>query len=31
MFTVKQWRTRLLHATAVQVFTQMTGYVPVAE
>ncbi|KAB2579450.1 Sugar transporter STL1 [Lasiodiplodia hormozganensis] len=25
MFTVKQWRTRLLHATAVQVFTQMTG------
>ncbi|KKY26780.1 putative mfs sugar [Diplodia seriata] len=25
MFTVKQWRIRLMHATAVQVFTQMTG------
>jgi hypothetical protein len=28
MFKVKQWRTRLLHATFMQVFTQMTGYVP---
>ena len=26
MFKVKQWRTRLLHATFMQVFTQMTGY-----
>lgn len=25
MFTVPQWRTRLMHATLVQVFTQMTG------
>ncbi|OCK91334.1 MFS sugar transporter-like protein [Cenococcum geophilum 1.58] len=25
MFTVKQWRIRLIHATLVQVFTQMTG------
>lgn len=25
MFTVKQWRVRLFHATAVQVFTQLTG------
>ncbi|KAJ5294153.1 hypothetical protein N7508_008974 [Penicillium antarcticum] len=25
MFTVPQWRTRLLHGVAVQVFTQMTG------
>ncbi|KAL5375627.1 hypothetical protein DPSP01_011095 [Paraphaeosphaeria sporulosa] len=25
MFKVKQWRTRLLHATFMQVFTQMTG------
>lgn len=25
MFKVPQWRTRLLHATLVQVFTQMTG------
>ncbi|EOD47407.1 putative mfs sugar transporter protein [Neofusicoccum parvum] len=25
MFTVPQWRTRLMHATAMQVFTQMTG------
>ncbi|EKG13215.1 General substrate transporter [Macrophomina phaseolina MS6] len=25
MFTVKQWRTRLMHATLMQVFTQMTG------
>lgn len=25
MFKVKPWRTRLLHATAIQVFTQMTG------
>lgn len=27
MFTVPAWRTRLMHATLVQVFTQMTGYV----
>lgn len=27
MFKVKAWRTRLMHATLVQVFTQMTGYV----
>ncbi|CAK4030533.1 MFS sugar transporter [Lecanosticta acicola] len=25
MFTVPQWRTRLLHGTLVQVFTQLTG------
>jgi MFS family permease len=25
MFQVKTWRTRLMHATLVQVFTQMTG------
>jgi hypothetical protein len=25
MFTVPQWRTRLFHGTAVQVFTQLTG------
>jgi hypothetical protein len=25
MFRVPQWRTRLLHGIAVQVFTQMTG------
>ena len=25
MFTVPQWRTRLVHATLVQVFTQLTG------
>ncbi|KAF1835915.1 MFS sugar transporter-like protein [Decorospora gaudefroyi] len=25
MFTVPAWRTRLMHATLVQVFTQMTG------
>ncbi|KAJ5601723.1 hypothetical protein N7510_011257 [Penicillium lagena] len=25
MFTVPQWRTRLLHGVAVQAFTQMTG------
>lgn len=25
MFTVPQWRTRLIHATLVQVFTQLTG------
>ncbi len=25
MFTVKQWRTRLLHGVAVQAFTQFTG------
>ncbi|KAH6692139.1 general substrate transporter [Leptodontidium sp. MPI-SDFR-AT-0119] len=25
MFTVKQWRTRLLHGVAVQCFTQFTG------
>ncbi|TVY21189.1 MFS glucose transporter mfs1 [Lachnellula arida] len=25
MFTVPQWRTRLLHGVAVQVFTQMSG------
>ncbi|KAF2122412.1 general substrate transporter [Lophiotrema nucula] len=25
MFKVKTWRTRLMHATLVQVFTQMTG------
>lgn len=25
MFTVPQWRTRLMHGTLVQVFTQMTG------
>ncbi|KAJ5748818.1 uncharacterized protein N7511_010514 [Penicillium nucicola] len=25
MFTVSQWRTRLFHGVAVQVFTQMTG------
>ncbi|KAF2136177.1 uncharacterized protein K452DRAFT_313419 [Aplosporella prunicola CBS 121167] len=25
MFTVKQWRLRLMHATLMQVFTQMTG------
>jgi MFS family permease len=25
MFTVPEWRTRLLHGTAVQVFTQLTG------
>lgn len=25
MFTVPQWRTRLMHATLIQVFTQMTG------
>ncbi|KAK8165274.1 putative MFS sugar transporter [Phyllosticta citrichinensis] len=25
MFTVPQWRTRLMHATLVQVFTQFTG------
>jgi MFS family permease len=28
MFTVKPWRKRLMHATLVQVFTQMTGCVP---
>jgi hypothetical protein len=33
MFTVPQWRTRLMHGVAVQVFTQFTGinvigYVP---
>lgn len=27
MFTVPVWRKRLMHATLVQVFTQMTGYV----
>lgn len=27
MFTVPTWRKRLMHATLVQVFTQMTGYV----
>lgn len=27
MFTVPVWRTRLMHATLIQVFTQMTGYV----
>lgn len=27
MFKIKQWRIRLMHATLVQVFTQMTGYV----
>lgn len=26
MFTVPVWRTRLMHATLVQVFTQMTGF-----
>ena len=26
MFTVPVWRKRLMHATLVQVFTQMTGY-----
>lgn len=25
MFTVPQWRTRLLHGVAVQVFTQLSG------
>jgi hypothetical protein len=25
MFRVPQWRTRLMHATLIQVFTQMTG------
>jgi len=25
MFTVPQWRLRLMHATLMQVFTQMTG------
>jgi hypothetical protein len=25
MFTVPQWRARLMHGTLVQVFTQMTG------
>jgi hypothetical protein len=25
MFTVSQWRTRLMHGVAVQVFTQFTG------
>ena len=25
MFTVPQWRTRLMHGVAVQVFTQMSG------
>jgi hypothetical protein len=25
MFTVLQWRTRLLHGVAIQVFTQMSG------
>ncbi|KAF2467314.1 general substrate transporter [Lindgomyces ingoldianus] len=25
MFTVKTWRTRLMHAVLIQVFTQMTG------
>lgn len=25
MFTVPQWRTRLIHGTLVQVFTQLTG------
>lgn len=25
MFTVPQWRTRLIHGVAVQVFTQFTG------
>jgi len=25
MFTVPQWRTRLMHGTAVQVFTQLSG------
>lgn len=25
MFTVPQWRTRLMHGVAVQVFTQFTG------
>jgi len=27
MFTVPVYRTRLMHATLAQVFTQMTGYV----
>ena len=27
MFSVSIWRTRLMHATLAQVFTQMTGYV----
>jgi hypothetical protein len=27
MFKVKTWRTRLMHATLVQFFGQMTGYV----
>lgn len=26
MFKIKAWRTRLMHATLMQVFTQMTGY-----
>jgi hypothetical protein len=25
MFTVPQWRTRLMHGVAVQVFTQLSG------
>jgi len=25
MFTVPQWRTRLMHGVAVQAFTQLTG------
>lgn len=25
MFTVPQWRTRLMHGTLIQVFTQLTG------
>jgi hypothetical protein len=28
MFVVPQWRIRLIHGVLVQVFTQMTGYVP---
>lgn len=27
MFKVKPWRTRLFHATSIQLFGQMTGYV----
>ena len=26
MFTVKPWRTRLMHAMLIQLFGQMTGY-----
>jgi hypothetical protein len=30
MFKVKTWRTRLMHATLIQFFGQMTGYVKIS-